>query len=114
MLAGLAGLAFAGLAGACSGGDEEGAEIDGAEVYEELCARCHGPEGEPTPGMVARHGVRDLTAREVQAEMTDEEIREQIFRGSKNREMPSFGGVVSDEEVGAVIDYVREFGEAPR
>ncbi len=97
------------LAAGCTGAGSSAGDIDGQALYEELCARCHGPDGEPTPSMVAQHGVRDLTEPTVQAEMTDDEIHEQVIRGSRNHQMPAFGGVVSDEEIEAVIRHVRTF-----
>lgn len=108
---GLGALLCVAVLGGCREGAAARGETDGEALYGELCARCHGPAGSPTESMVARHGVKDLTSSEVLSEMNDDEIREQILKGSKNREMPAFQGAVSDEQVEAVIDYVRTLSE---
>lgn len=105
----LGGLLLA-LVAACGESSRSAGDVDGAELYGDLCARCHGPAGEPTPSMVARYGVRDLTTPAVE-EMTDAEIRSQIREGSKNHQMPSFGGAVSEAEVEAVVEHVRTLAE---
>lgn len=84
-----------------------GGSTDGRAVYEEACARCHGPGGVPDRGQVVRLGVKDLTQAEVQARMTDDDIRGQIVNGSKNQQMPSFRGVLTDAQLDAVIAHVR-------
>ncbi len=102
----LAVAALVALAG-CGQGAASRGETDGRALYSELCARCHGSGGMPTPNMVARYGVKDLTSEELQSGMSDGEIREQIVRGSHNRQMPAFGGAISDDQVDALIDYIR-------
>jgi mono/diheme cytochrome c family protein len=82
-------------------------EANGAKVFAGACARCHGPNGRPDPGMVAKLGVKDLTSAKLQARLTDGEIRQQILKGSKNKQMPSFDGALTDAQVDAVIAHVR-------
>jgi mono/diheme cytochrome c family protein len=96
--------------GGCRQGAAARGDTDGQALYAELCQRCHGSGGVPTPPMVARHGVKDLTSAEVQAGMSDDELREQIVYGSRNRQMPAFGGAISDDQIDAVIEYVRTLG----
>lgn len=84
-----------------------GGKADGAAVYSEVCARCHGPEGEPSSAMVARLGVKPLTSKHVQEQLTDAQIRHQILHGSDNKQMPSFAGALSDAQIRAVIEHVR-------
>lgn len=88
-----------------------GGRADGAEVFSQVCARCHGPAGQPPEGMVARLGVKPLTSAHVQAEMSDADIRKQILEGSANKQMPAFAGALTDAQVEAVIDYVRGLDE---
>jgi mono/diheme cytochrome c family protein len=105
----LAGALLAALGGCPQGAARRG-DTDGQALYAELCQRCHGSGGVPTPSMVARHGVKDLTSAEVQAGMSDDELRDQIVNGSRNRQMPAFGGAISDDQIDAVIEYVRTLG----
>lgn len=91
-----------------------GGVADGKAVFSEVCARCHGPLGVPTRVDVARLGVKDLTEPEVQDRLSDADIRGQIIHGSKNQQMPSFAGALTEEQVAAVIAHVRTFGKAPQ
>lgn len=86
-----------------------GGEADGAKIFAEVCSRCHGPNGEPNASMVARYGVKNLRSTHVQGEMSDSDIRNQILKGSKNKQMPSFEGAISEEQIAAVIAHVRTF-----
>jgi mono/diheme cytochrome c family protein len=79
---------------------------DGRDVFAKLCATCHGPDGRPPASMVARIGVRDLTAPEFRARVTPGLVEQQVRTGSKNKLMPSFAGVLDDVEVTAVAAYV--------
>jgi mono/diheme cytochrome c family protein len=56
--------------------------------------------------MVARLGVRDLTAAEFRARVTPGLVAQQVRTGSKNKLMPSFEGVVDDAQITAVAAYV--------
>ena len=94
----------------CSSGKVAGGSTDGAEIFQEACARCHGGDGVPTKGMAARTGVKPLTTQRVQ-DMGDEDLRTQILKGSKSKTMPSFQGALSDEQVTAVIAHVRYLGQ---
>ena len=89
-----------------------GGRADGAAIFSEVCARCHGPVGEPDAANVARLGVKPLTSDNVQRHLTDDDIRRQILRGSENKQMPSFAGALSDDQVAAVIAHVRTLGPA--
>src|SRR5262249_46384558 len=89
---------LAALAGGCR--DRiAGGRADGDEIFSEVCARCHGPYGVPDPANVARLGVKPLTSEHVQHQMSDDDIRHQILNGSKNKQMPSFAGALSDAQI---------------
>ena len=83
-----------------------GGTANGAEVFDQACARCHGKHGVPEQGMVAQIGVKDLTTDRVQDSFTDEQLRHQIINGSENQKMPSFAGALSDAQIEAVIAHV--------
>lgn len=90
---------------ACSGNPGAGAN-DGPAVFQSLCATCHGPDGRPPAAMVARLGVRDLTAADVRARVTPGFVEEQVRSGSKSKLMPAFEGAISDAQIKAVAAYV--------
>ena len=90
-----------------------GGRADGAAIFSEVCARCHGPQGMPDAASVARLGVKPLTSDNVQHHLSDDDIRRQILRGSENKQMPAFAGALSDAQVAAVIRHVRSLGGGP-
>ena len=104
------------LVGATAGCRREiaGGRADGAAIYSEVCARCHGPSGVPDPANIARLGVKPLTSEHVQRQLSDADIRHQILRGSENKQMPSFDGALSDDQVDAIVSHVRSLRRAPR
>lgn len=95
-------------AGACNR-DPAGGATDGATVFSMLCAACHGPDGRPAAAMVARLGVRDLTAPEFRARVAASGpglVEQQVRHGSQNKLMPAFEGAISDAQIRAVAAYV--------
>lgn len=56
--------------------------------------------------MVARLGVRDLTAPEFRARVTPGLVEQQVRTGSKTKLMPSFEGVLDDAQITAVAAYI--------
>lgn len=83
---------------------------DGAKLYQDMCATCHGPTGKPTEAMVARLNVRDLTSQELRARITPELVELQIRKGSQNKLMPSFEGALKDDQIKAIAAYVASPG----
>lgn len=104
------------LASACMmiGCDSSAASgsTDGKSLYQEVCSRCHGSGGKPSPSLVARIGVKDLTSPALQARLDIEAIEKQIRNGSKNRQMPAFQGALSDAQLKALAEYVKTLGAA--
>jgi mono/diheme cytochrome c family protein len=89
--------------------DPAGGATDGASVYAMLCASCHGPDGRPPAAMVARLGVRDLTAPELRARIAASGpglVEQQVRHGSQNKLMPALEGAISDAQIRAVAAYV--------
>jgi mono/diheme cytochrome c family protein len=84
-----------------------GGRADGAAIFSEVCARCHGPEGVPDAANVARLGVKPLVSPHVQRQLTDADIRNQILLGSRNKQMPAFAGALSDAQIDAIVRHVR-------
>jgi mono/diheme cytochrome c family protein len=101
------------VAAACSK-DVAGGAADGAQVFQMVCATCHGPEGHPNEAMVARLNVRDLTAAEFRAHVTPALVEAQVRNGSKNKLMPAFTGALSDAQIAAVAGYVASSGFVKR
>ena len=83
-----------------------GGHADGPQVYQSVCASCHGTDGKPTAAMAARLNVRDLSSPELRARVTPELVESQVRKGSDNKLMPSFSGALTDEQIKAVSAYV--------
>jgi mono/diheme cytochrome c family protein len=112
VLAAIAGVMVLGVAGCDRGAS---GPADGRQVFQSLCATCHGADGRPPASMVAQLGVRDLTAAEFRAKVTQGFVEHQVRTGSKSKLMPAFEGAISDAQIAAVAAYVAspQFG-APR
>lgn len=79
---------------------------DGREVFLRNCATCHGQGGQgdgPTP-VVPR--PRDLTSGKFSFGTTPDAV-EKTIRGGIAPAMPAFGEILGDEEVQALVAYVR-------
>lgn len=90
---------------ACTG-SVAGGSTDGAAVFAQACATCHGPGGAPPEAMAAKLGVKNLTTAEFHGRATRDLIVKQVRGGSANKIMPSFDGALTDAQIDAVATYV--------
>jgi len=88
-----------------------GGKADGAAVFAEACARCHGDDGRPPPEIIRTIGAKDLTAPELEARMTLELVAAQVRGGSANKVMPAFADVLTEAQIQAVAAYVLALGD---
>lgn len=74
------------------------------------CAQCHGPDGSANTKMGKMLSAKDLTSAQIQASFTDAQATEAIKNGVKQNgktTMKAFGGKLTDDEVKALVAYVR-------
>jgi cytochrome c6 len=74
------------------------------------CAQCHGPDGRANTKMGKQVSAKDLTDPKVQAAFTDAKATQSIKDGVKQNgktTMKAFGGKLTDEEIKALVAYVR-------
>ena len=83
---------------------KESSSTDTAKVFGEKCAMCHGENGK---GITK--GTPDLTNAAWQKKETDAEFADMIKVGKKP--MPAFGDKLSDEQIKALVQYVRGFAK---
>jgi cytochrome c553 len=83
---------------------------DAAAVYKKKCAACHGKEGEPNR-IFAKQGVRSFKDAEWQKATEDAQVEEAIRKGKKGTMMASFEKQLTDEEVTALVAYIRTLGK---
>jgi mono/diheme cytochrome c family protein len=74
--------------------------LSSPEIYVQVCAQCHGQNGEGTEIGTA---VNDLT------DDTDQEIADVISQGIPNSTMLEFGPILSQEQIQNMVDYIRQF-----
>jgi cytochrome c6 len=81
---------------------------DGAALFVQKCALCHGKDGKGLPQWRAK-GQPDFTDAHFQSSVTDQQISEVIHNG-KGKFMPPFKAKLSDEQITALVAQVRAFG----
>jgi mono/diheme cytochrome c family protein len=69
------------------------------------CASCHGKDGRAKTFKAKFNHARDLTNPNWQAAMSDEHIYNSILKGKGK--MPAFDRKLSDNEIAALVTYVR-------
>jgi mono/diheme cytochrome c family protein len=83
---------------------------DAKANWDNNCAQCHGPDGKANTKMGKMLNAKDLTDPKVQAEFTDAKATQSIKEGVKQNgktTMKAFGGKLSDDEIKALVAYVR-------
>jgi mono/diheme cytochrome c family protein len=74
------------------------------------CAQCHGKDGRADTKMGRQLSAKDLTDPKVQAAFTDAKATQSIKEGVKQNgktTMKAFAGKLTDEEIKALVAYVR-------
>lgn len=85
------------------------AESDSLRIYQESCSVCHGDDGK---GAVwGRNSLsttpRDFTTEISRTELTRDRMIMSVTHGRPGTPMPGFGSQLEDEQVAAVVDYIR-------
>lgn len=91
-----------------------GTAIDAKHIYNAYCTQCHGINGNGlginTPYMNVR--PRDHTSKKDMNHLSDKQLFKAIKVGglsiSKSVEMPPWGYTFTDEEINALVSYLRE------
>lgn len=85
---------------------------DAKENWEKNCTKCHGPDGKGKTKMGEKLNLKDYSDAKVQEDMKDDAMAKAIKDGVKDGEktrMKGFGDVLSDDEIKALVKYVRDF-----
>lgn len=78
---------------------------DGSAIYKQKCSMCHGLDGKGFPAIK----TPDLTDHKWQTSKSDKEMTEVIKNGKKGTPMPPFADKLKDDEIQAVIKFIRTF-----
>jgi mono/diheme cytochrome c family protein len=78
------------------------------QLYRKYCIECHGQDGRAQIKKGKFSHARNLADAQWQDEVSDERIFNSIVNGRNIRgNMPAFGKQISDQEVEALVAYVR-------
>lgn len=86
-----------------------GAARSGAAIYRSYCSVCHGDKGDGQSRAKDSFAVppRNYTTPESAIELTRERMILSVTHGRPGTAMIAWGSVLSDQEIGAVVDHVR-------
>jgi mono/diheme cytochrome c family protein len=83
---------------------------DAKTNWDNNCVQCHGKDGRADTKMGKTLNAKDLTDAKVQAAFTDAKATQSIKEGVKENgktTMKAFGGKLTDDEIKALVAYVR-------
>jgi mono/diheme cytochrome c family protein len=83
---------------------------DAKANWDANCAQCHGKSGAADTKMGKQLNAKDLTDPKVQAAFSDAKATQSIKDGVKENgktTMKAFGGKLTDDEIKALVAYVR-------
>jgi mono/diheme cytochrome c family protein len=86
------------------------AAADPKALWDANCAQCHGKDGRADTKMGKQVSAKDLTDPKVQAGFSDAKATQSIKEGVKENgktTMKAFGGKLKDDEIKALVAYVR-------
>jgi cytochrome c oxidase cbb3-type subunit 3 len=83
---------------------------DGAAIFKQTCVMCHGANGK---GMAALK-TPDFTDAKWQASQKDKDLTDAIKNGRKGTAMQPFGGKLQDDEIQALVHYIRAFDSSKK
>ena len=83
---------------------------DGSAVYKQKCSMCHGTDGKGFPAIK----TPDLTDPKWQASISDKEMTAVIKNGKKGTPMPAFVDKLKDDEILAVVKFIRSFDSSKK
>jgi len=81
--------------------------LNSAQLYAKQCASCHGRDGRAKTIKGKLKHARDLTDGDWQERVSDERIFNSITNGKEK--MPAYGKKLSQEQIEALVTYVRAF-----
>jgi mono/diheme cytochrome c family protein len=81
----------------------------GRQIYARVCSVCHGDRGTGSMWASAnlRPAPRDFASPQSKAELTRDRMMASVTGGRPGTAMAAYGNKLSQEEIGAVVDYIR-------
>ncbi len=95
----------------CAAAPAVGAEKTAEQNYRKNCAGCHGSDGKAKTRLGRKSGAKDISDKAAMAKLTDAEVFKTIKEGRKDEhgeeKMEAFADDLSDQEITAIVAYVR-------
>lgn len=100
-------------AGLVSAGEDAKPAVDGGALFKTKCVSCHGKDAKGNPNLAKMFKLADPAVMNLTAtKKTDADLAKVVLAG--RNKMPAFKGKLTDEEISAVIGYVRSLTPAPK
>jgi cbb3-type cytochrome c oxidase subunit III len=94
----------------CSAALQAAPAPDAAALFKQNCLMCHRADGKGFPALK----TPDFTDAKWHAAHPDKELIEVIKNGKKGTPMPAFAGKLSDDEIQALVSYIRTFDSSKK
>ncbi len=85
-------------------------DIDAQGLYTKHCVLCHGEDGSGKTDLGSGLGARNFNDKAFQDGITDEQIVEQIAKGTADKMFP-FSDKLTEAEMHALVPVIRGFGK---
>ena len=86
---------------------------NGGEIYQEMCARCHGEVGKTSSRLGTSFYPPAPQLPGHQSEWSERELFWIIKHGIRNTAMPAWGSLLSDDDIREVAALVKRFDTLP-
>ena len=99
------------LAGVFAASGANAGDIDVTTLWSKNCSTCHGKDGKGDTKAGKQKEVKDLTDPKVRADFKRADLIKTVKEGIKDEKtgkdrMKPFGEKLSDEQIGALVDWV--------
>lgn len=79
--------------------------------WDSHCKKCHAEDGSGKTKLGEKLGIKDYTDAASLAEFTDEQLHAMTKDGVDGTKMPGFAKKLSDEEISALVVYMRNMAK---
>jgi mono/diheme cytochrome c family protein len=82
--------------------------LDGQALYRQNCRVCHGTAGKPSPQMMATYKKMPTLSDPAFLGVRSDDSLVAVLKNGSGKDMKSFKGKLSPEEMAAIVKYVRD------
>ncbi len=85
--------------------------IDAKPIWDKQCKKCHAEDGSGATKLGEKLGLKNYTDAAALAEWTDEQLAAATKKGVEGTKMNGYGDKISDEEISALVAYMRSMAK---